>query len=146
MSSTTTTTSTGAKTSPLIKPAIGAATCFALDTFVFKNNNQKSAMMLAGSVGAAFLMAPYISDMLPFESTLSSIGNDGGVSFEARIVECTLGVGATFALEKFILKQPIAEQDISTKLMLVVGSDFLSTYISEYLSAQPLQFVAGTGI
>ena len=141
-----TTTSSAKTSSPIIKPAIGAATCFALDTFVFKNKNQQGAMALAAAVGISLFVAPYISNALPFESTLSSIGNDGGVSFEARLVECVLGVGAAYGIQTFAFKEPINAKDMTTKLMLVVGSDFISTYASEYLNAQPLQFIAGTGI
>jgi hypothetical protein len=127
-----------------MKPAIGAACCFALDTFVFKNQNQKSAMMLAGSFGAALFAAPYLAKMLPLESMVSSIGNDGGESAELRICEIGLGLGGTYVLEKYVLKQVIAEKDISTKLLLVVGSDFISEYISDYLGGRPLNFVSGT--
>ena len=147
MSSPPPTTTTSAKTSsPLIKPLIGAATCFCLDTFAFHNLNQQATITMAAAVGVAFLAAPYISNALPFESTLSSIGNDNGISAEARLVECALGVGAAYGIEQYIFKQEIQSSDLTTKLMLVVGSNFISTYASEYLNGEALVYVKGTGL
>ena len=103
-------------------------------------------MMLAGSIGVALFLSPYIVNFLPFQSSLSSIGTDGGVSAESRIVECACCIGSTYLLETQILKQKIADTDMNTKLMIILASDFVSTYGQEYLAQTPLQFIAGSGI
>ena len=146
MSNPATTTTTTTTTSPIIKPMIGAVAAFAIDTFAFGSQDQQSSMLLGAGVGAAFFAAPYVSNMLPFESTLSSIGTDGGVSAEARVVECGLGLGMTYLIEEYVLNNGFHQEDLSRKMACIVGADFISTYLSEYLSAQPLAFVSGTGI
>ena len=132
--------------SPMIKPLIGAATCFCLDTFVFKNNNQKSAMMLAGSLGISLFAAPYLAKMLPLESTLSTIGNDGGITAEARLCEVGLGLAGTYGMEIYVFKEDVNPKDITTKMLWVVASSFISEYCNDYLSGQKLNYIEGTGL
>ena len=129
--------------SPMIKPLIGAATCFCLDTFVFKNNNQKSAMMLAGSLGISLFAAPYLAKMLPLESTLSTIGNDGGITAEARLCEVGLGLAGTYGMEIYVFKEDVNPKDITTKMILVVASSFISEYCNDYLTNQKLNYIEG---
>ena len=128
---------------PIMKPAIGALTCFCLDTFVFKNTNQKSAMMLAGSLGISLLAAPYLAKMLPLEGSLSSIGNDGGITAEARLCEVGLGLAGTYGMEIYVFKETVAPKDITTKMVLVIASSFISEYANDYLTNQKLNYIEG---
>ena len=131
---------------PMLKPIIGAATCFALDTFVFKNNNQDAAIKLAGALGAALFIAPYIAKALPLESTLSSIGTDGGVTAELRLCEIGASLAATYGIEMYVFKETVNPKDITTKMILVVASSFISEYCNDYLSGQKLNYIEGTGL
>ena len=146
MSDSNNTTTTRGPDNPIIKPAIGAVVACALDKFVFKNNNDKNVMYLGAAVGLGFFAAPYLAQLLPLEKVVSSVGNDNGASAELRICEVGLGLGSVYVLEEYVLKQKIAEQDLGTKMMIIVGADFISEYISDYLSQKPLQFVAGSGL
>ena len=131
---------------PMLKPIIGSCTCFALDTFVFKNNNQDSAIKLAGALGAALFIAPYIAKALPLESTLSSIGTDGGVTAELRLCEIGASLAATYGIEMYVFKETVNPKDITTKMILVVASSFISEYCNDYLSGQKLNYIEGTGL
>ena len=146
MSSPQQTTTTTSPPSPMIKPLVGAATCFCLDTFVFKNTNQKSAMTLAASLGASLFLAPYVAKMLPLESTLSSIGNDGGITAEARLCEVGISLASTYGIEMYVFKETVAPKDITTKMILVIASSFVSEYANDYLSGQKLNYIEGTGL
>ena len=131
---------------PIMKPAIGALTCFCLDTFVYKNTNQKSAMTLAAALGASLFLAPYVAKMLPLEGSLSSIGNDGGITAEARLCEVGISLASTYGIEMYVFKEAIAPKDITTKMVLVIASSFVSEYANDYLSGQKLNYIEGTGL
>ena len=131
---------------PIMKPLIGAATCFCLDTFVYKNTNQKSAMTLAAALGASLFLAPYVAKMLPLEGSLSSIGNDGGITAEARLCEVGISLASTYGIEMYVFKEAIAPKDITTKMVLVIASSFVSEYANDYLSGQKLNYIEGTGL
>ena len=131
---------------PMIKPIIGAGTCFALDTFVFKNKNQKAAMALAGALGISLFAAPYLAKMLPLESTLSSIGTDNGITAELRLCEIGISLASTYGMEIYVFKEDVNPKDITTKMLLVVASSFISEYANDYLSGQKLNYIEGTGL
>ena len=131
---------------PIMKPIIGSAVCFALDTFALKNTNQQAALTLAGAVGISLFLAPYIAKAMPFESTLSSIGTDGGISAELRVCEVAISLASAYGIEQYVFKQEILEVDLTTKMMLIVGSGFIAEYATDYLSGNKLNYIEGTGL
>ena len=134
------------KVSPMMKPAIGAVAAFAIDTYGFGSQDQQASMLLGAGVGVSFFLAPYISNALPFESTLSSIGTDNGISAEARLVECLLGIGSTFVIEEYILNNGFHTDDLSRKIMCIVGADLIATYATAYINGEALVYIKGTGL
>ena len=100
-------------------------------------------MKLAAALGASLFLAPYVAKMLPLEGSLSSIGNDGGITAESRLCEVGLGLAGTYGMEIYVFKETVVPKDITTKMILVVASSFVSEYANDYLTNQKLNYIEG---
>ena len=140
--SATTTTSTSSSMSGYVKPLVGAGVAIALDKLVLMNPNMNSSLYFGASVGGAlFLVGMFDTNVPNFLPDITAIGADGA-TLSKRVAEITAGAGAAYAINKFLLKNDNSPQLMMKKLAVVIASDFLGEYASDYFSSRALSYFA----
>lgn len=110
----------------------------ALNKFYLNNDNNSSLYL-----GAAVAGGNYIGQMGAFivpEMNLPVLGNGKGLG--QRIVESGTSVGASYAINTYILKNTTFRENIYDKIGVIVVSDILGEYIADFMAGRPLSFLA----
>ena len=125
-----------------VKPLVGGLTAIALDKFVLMNQNMTSSLYFGGAVGAGLLAVRMLDANVPtFMPDITAIGASGA-TLSKRIAEITAGAGASYAINKFVLKNDNNPQMMMKKLGVVIVSDFVGEYASDYFSNRALSYFA----
>ena len=61
-------------------------------------------------------------------------------SLETRMLEVSLGPGATYAINKFALKNDLKPNELIQKVGVIVAA-FIAEYIDDYMNNRPLSFL-----
>jgi hypothetical protein len=122
----------------LLKPIVMGATVIALDKFVMKTPNMNESLYfgLAGAVGV--YGGSMVAKALPLP--LPSGEYFDGKTLEMRIAEIGIGAGGAYALNKFVLLNDYNSRNMLNKVALLAGADFISEYLTDYLSGRKLAF------
>ena len=125
----------------IIKPLVAVAVVVGLDKFYLKNQNLNSSLMFGASVGGGILIASMIGSSLP--SLIPKITSNmvDVKTLQARIVEISIGTGAAYALNTYILKNEYNRNDMITKLGVIVAADVISELIDDYMNVRPLSYL-----
>ena len=122
------------------KPVVGAALVVAGDNLILQNRNMNSSLALGAAAGTAFYLSKNIVKLLPNQSG----GNNA--MYDVKTLETRLGeVGIAglggYALNKFVLNNDLQPNVMLQKIALIVGADFFSEYVDDYISGRPLAFL-----
>ena len=125
-----------------VKPAAAAGVAFLLDQYVLKNQDQQSSMYFAGASGAGILAAGLLSPYLPdLSKTVTTTAFYNANTVEQRILEIGLSAGVGYAVNTYVLKNSSYNEDTTKRLMVIAAADFISEYITDYVTAQPLSYL-----
>jgi hypothetical protein len=124
--------------STLLKPLVMAGTVVAIDKFVMNNPNMTESLYfgVAGAVGV--YTGGMVAKALPLP--LPSGDYFSGKTLETRLAEISIGAGGAYALNRFVLKNDFNSRNMVNKIGILVASDFVSEYITDYLNGKPLSF------
>ena len=123
-----------------LKPFLVGASIIALDKFVLNQQDMNSSLYFGVAGVAGIYVAQNVSQMLP--------NNQGQIStmidvktLETRMLEVSLGAAATYAINKFALKNDLKPNDLLQKVGVIVAADFIAEYIDDYMNNRPLSFL-----
>ena len=124
----------------IFKALVAAGVAASIDIVIYKNNNYKATMLLAGTVGAS----SYVSSKLILPDVT---GTQFDTSFmesstlQQRILELTLSSGSSFVLSKYVLKN-MRELPMMQYIGIFGGSSVVSEYISDYVFKEALSYLS----
>ena len=125
-----------------VKPAAAAGVAFLLDKFVLNNPDQTSSLYFAAAAGAGILASDLLSPYLPdLSKTVSTTAFYSANTIEKRVLEISLGAGIGYGVNHFILKNTGYNEDMTKRLMAIAAADFISEYLTDYATAQPLSYL-----
>ena len=125
-----------------VKPLAAAASSFAMDKFILQNSNTMSSAYFAGAVGLSLFGVGMVEVNVPrFLPDIVSIGASGQ-TLSNRVAEIAGGVGATYVVSKFLVKDNSSSQMLMKRMAVVVAADFVGEYVSDYVSNKPLSYLA----
>ena len=121
-----------------LKPLATAGVAVLLDRMVLKQTDMKKNLTFGLSVGAGVSIGAMLAKNLPIPDSPSSFGN--GKQIASRLLEVTSGSGTAYVVNRYIMKNDNA--GMIRKLGVIVASDFLCEYITDYATGRPLGFFA----
>jgi len=125
-----------------VKPVVGAITAVVLDKMVLMNTNMTSSLYFGGAVGVGLLAVSMFDTKVPaFLPDIPAIGATGE-TLSKRVLEITAGAGSAYAINRLVLKNDNNPQMMMKKLGVVVVSDFVGEYASDYFSNRALSYFA----
>ena len=126
----------------IVKPLSTAGFCFVIDQFLFNESDFNKSAMLAASSGAGAYIGMSIGSMLPdLSNTLPTfLGNGKGLM--QRVFEVGAGVGISYDVNKFILKNTGYRDNEMNKILTLALADFAGEYTSDYIAGRPLSFIS----
>jgi hypothetical protein len=128
--------------SKVLKPIIAGLVCTVLDNQLTSEKDIRNNAVFGAVVGAgiytAEMLAPPISQMLPqMEGPLAN-----GKTVANRIVEVGLASGASYAVNNAIGNEgPATRGEMMNRLAIIVASDFIAEYATDYITGKPLGFL-----
>jgi hypothetical protein len=122
------------------KPVVGAALVVAGDNLILQNRNMNSSLALGAAAGTAFYLSKNIVKLLPNQSGGNNAMYDVK-TLETRLGEVRIAGLGGYALNKFVLNNDLRPNDMLQKIALIVGADFVSEYVDDYLTGRPLAFL-----
>jgi len=123
-----------------LKPFLVGGLVIAADKFLLNQPNMNSSLYFGASSVVGIYLAQNLKQMLP--------SNQGQIStmidvktLETRMLEVSLGAGATYAINKFALKNDLKPNELIQKLGVIVAADFIGEYLDDYIAGRPLSFL-----
>lgn len=123
-----------------LKPFLVGGLIVAADKFILNQPNMNSSLYFGVSGIAGIYLAQNLAQMLP--------SNQGQIStmidvktLETRLLEVSLGTAATYAINKFALKNDLKPNDLLQKVGVIIAADFVGEYIDDYMNNRPLSFL-----
>jgi hypothetical protein len=120
---------------PDIVKALGSAgVAFALDKFYMGQQDMQKSAMFAAAVGVGNYTSSYLinNDVIPI--VLPDMGTfANGVAVQARIQEIALGAGASYALNRFVFKQTVSNNEFMKQIGIVIAADLGGEIIKDYM-------------
>ena len=120
------------------KPLATAGVAILLDRLVLKQTDMKKNLTFGLSVGAGVGVGAMVAKALPIPDSPSSFGN--GKQIASRLIEISSGCGTAYSVNRFIMKND-AGTGMIRKLGVIVASDFIGEYLTDYASGRPLGFL-----
>ena len=129
-----------ASISPIfIKTSVGAVAAAVLDRFIIGEQDMTQNAYFGVSVGAGLGIGSYISSLTP-AMLPDSAGLYTGQGVMDRAFEVIGGTAASYIVSKYMTKNETGS--MTSKLLVIVASDFISEMTKDYLTTQPLQYLA----
>jgi hypothetical protein len=119
----------------IIKPAISGGTAFLIDKYYFKESNTQRSIYFAAAVGTGIAAGTIIGSAAP-DFSLGVIGS--GKAIESRIAEITLGTGAAYAINKFVLKNDFSRDQMMKRVGAIVVCDIAGEFASDFFAGRAL--------
>ena len=125
-----------------VKPVAGAITAVVLDKMVLMQPNMQSSLYFGGAVGAGLLLVSMFDTKIPsFLPDIPAIGATGE-TLSKRVLEITAGAGSAYVINRYVIKNDNNPQMMMKKLGVVIVSDFVGEYVSDYFSNRALSYFA----
>ena len=121
-----------------IKSASATVIAGLLDKFVLGEPDMLQSAYFGVATGVGVGAGSYLATMVP-PFIPDSAGLYTGSALQSRVVELGAGIGATYALDRFLSKPDNAS--LTSKLLVVFATDFISEYIKDYVTTQPLAYL-----
>ena len=129
--------------SQLMKGAFATIIAGGLDRYVMGVDDIECNTVFGLCTGASVLIGSYVSSMenINFLGTGSVAGMYNDKTVAHRLVELGVGSSVAYGLNTYVLKNEFNPNDFNTRILILVGTDFLSTYATEYMSGQVLSYL-----
>ena len=126
----------------IMKGMFATVIASALDRYVMGIESLESNVTFGMVTGASVLIGSYVSSMesINFLGTGSVAGMYSDKTVAHRLVELSVGTGAAYCINNYGLHNDFNPDDFNTRIMILVGTDFLATYATEYMNGQVLSF------
>ena len=126
-----------------IKTGIASLAGAVLDRFVCGEQDMMQNVYFGLSTGVGVGVGSYISSLtpafLPNDTSGSNLYTGKGVM--DRTFEVGGGLASSFIISKYITKDN-NNCPMTTKLLVVVASDFIAEYAKDFLTTQPMAFLS----
>lgn len=109
----------------LAKPVASGAVAFAIDRYAIGDTFYKNNLLFASAVASGIL----ISDLVVKYGKVHD-GSTMDKSIEGRLLEIGTTVGGALAVERFVLAQNTAPQNMYKRVGAVIASDVLGEYLT----------------
>ena len=125
----------------IVKPGATFAVAVAIDQFFFNESDLTKSLTFGASAGAGAYLGMMIGSSLPdLSSTLPTfLGNGKGLM--QRAAEIATGTGASYVINKYVMKNSSYKENIMNKIGAIVVADLAGEYISDYIAGRPLSFL-----
>jgi len=126
----------------IMKAGFAVVIASALDRYWMGVDDLECNVTFGAVTGGSVLIGTWASSMV-HTSLLGSGGVTGMYSDKTvseRLVEIGVGSTAAYYINTYGLKNEFNPNDFNTRIMILVGTDFLSTYATEYLNHQALSY------
>ena len=125
-----------------VKPAAAAGVAFLIDKYVLNNQDTQSSLYFAGASGAGILAADLLSPYLPdISKTVSTTAFYNANTVEKRLLEIGMSAAVGYGVNHFLLKNTGYNEDTTKRIAAIAVADFISEYITDYMTAQPLSYL-----
>jgi hypothetical protein len=126
----------------VVKPIATAGVALAIDQFFFNESDLNKSITFGVSSGVGAYLGMMVGSSLPdLSSTLPTfLGNGKGLL--QRVSEVGFGVGSSYAINKFVLKNNTYKENMMNKLGAFLVADIAGEYISDYIAGRPLSIVS----
>ena len=121
----------------VLKSLISVPIAYILDQKVLKEGDMYSSAYFASSVGAGIYVGSTFGSTVA--ASIPSIPQSY-IGIAERVSEIGLGAGASWALNKWVLKNDKYGTGVS-RLAVISASDIFSSLIVDYLNGQPLMII-----
>jgi hypothetical protein len=122
-----------------VKPLVSGVSAFLFDKFLLGNTDTKSCAVFGGAVlvgtGLSQAFTGLDLGLLPDSQIYT------GKSISQRAIEITLATGASYAGNRFILQNDMQPSMISQKVGIILLSQFIGEYTSDYFGNAPLSYL-----
>ena len=98
--------------------------------------NATFGSIVAGSIIASDYIAPTFTHLVPIPDTALFSGK----TLEHRLVEVSLGTSAALLVNTFVL--PSSRGTLMSQAGIVLLSDFIGEYVSDYIKSKPLSYLS----
>lgn len=133
---------TSSSISPIyIKTGVATLASAVLDRFVCGEQDYMQNAYFGVSTGLGVGIGTYISSLTPAFLPNDPNGLYTGQGVMDRAFEIGGGVAGTYVISKYLTKDNY-NTSITTKLLVVVASDFIAEYAKDYLTSQPMAFLS----
>jgi hypothetical protein len=127
----------------VLKIACGSIVAGLLDRFVMGVEDVMSNATFGMVTGVSLGAGLYVSSMIPMP--IIPIGEFGGFyqakTVTARVSEIVIGTAAAYSLNRFVLKNDYNTSQFSKRIGILVASDFVSEYVSDYIASRSLNYL-----
>jgi len=126
----------------VVKPLATAGFCYLIDQFILNEPNMNKSAIFAASSGAGAYAGMMLGSSLPdMSSTLPTfLGNGKGLL--QRCAEIGSGVGISYGVNRYVLRNTSYRENDMNKIMALVGADILGEYASDYIAGRPLSILS----
>ena len=125
-----------------LKPLLTGAIAGGLDRYYLGMNNTNSNLMFAGAVGAAIYASELIAPSIPNIGSLSD-GMLNNKNLAVRLTEIGLGSAFAVGVNRYLGNEYVNATTLQ-RVGVVIVSDVLGEYASDYLTNKPLDYLSSS--
>ena len=125
-----------------VKPLATAGSTFLIDQFIFNESNFNSSAILAFSSGVGAYIGMMLGSSIPDLSQSLPVFLGNGKGIIERVAEIGTGVGTSYAINRFVLKNNSYRENITNKLITLSAGDIAGEYISDFVAGRPLSIIS----
>jgi hypothetical protein len=123
---------------PAFKPALTGIIAAAGEKYLLNQQDMTRSMYFAIAVAGGTYMGSMVGSYLPV--LVPTVGFIDGKTLEVRLAEVGSGAAAAYFLNTQILKNDYQYSQMTTKLAIIAGSDFIAEYLVDYFEGIPPSF------
>ena len=124
----------------MLKPLIAGAITVAVDKFYYNNDDLMQSLIFGAAVAASQVLAVFATPTVMAIVQIQNTSMFDGKTLEQRIIELGCGVGTSFVLNRYILKNDPYFY-YQRKIGTILAADIGATYLSEFLSGEKLAYI-----
>ena len=125
-----------------VKPLATAACTFAIDQFIFNESNFNTSAIFAASSGIGAYLGMMVGSSIPDLSNTLPVFLGNGKGLIERVAEIGFGVGTSYSVNRFILKNHTYRENFTNKLITLTAADIVGEYILDFVAGRPLSILA----
>ena len=128
--------------SVVLKPVLMGAIAGTLERYVIKETNMTRNLYFGTAVAVGNYASQYIAPLAK-DIVLPSISKNlyDTPTLVERIAEVSSSTTLAYLVNKYVLQNDPYTGEMMTRIAIIAGSDFASTYILDYANGQPLEFL-----